>query len=146
MASHRMNCRRSGLRPDPAMTAGQVDPVASGVSVEEALVPDVDQLPKPAGFGTEVSTSATSSELIDEYVVPAQTLAEIVEVSVSLESNGQARLSVSGVSYGPYTGSADVSVPLEGSKLTEGSRVRVFHQSTDGSSTTTAAQVVALEV
>jgi len=146
MPSHRMNCRRNGIRPPALETPAQPSAAAAGVSVEEAFVPDVDELPQPAGFGSEVSTSAQSSELVDEYVVPAQTLAEVTEVAVSLEANGQARLSVSGVSYGPYTGATDVTVDLSGSQLTAGSRVRVFHQSTDGNSTTTLAQVVALEV
>jgi hypothetical protein len=114
--------------------------------VEETVVRDVDELPRPAGFGTEAETTQHSSVEIDSYVVPAGALAEIVEVALSLEGNGQATVAVSGVSYGPYTGAVDVSVPLEGSRLTAGGRVRVFHQSTDGASTSTLAQVVALEV
>jgi hypothetical protein len=114
--------------------------------VEETTVRDVDELPRPAGFGTEASTSQQSSVEIDEYVVPAGSIAEITEVALSLEANGQATVAASGVSYGPYGGAVDVSVPLEGSRLTPGDRVRVVHQSTDGNSTTTLAQVVALEV
>jgi len=146
MSYHRLNCRRSGVRPAPTTDGAEPDPIASGQSVEEGFVSDVDRLKSPAGFGTEASTSSTSSELIEEYQVPAKSLAEVTEVSVSLESNGQATLSVSGVTFGPFTGATDVSVDLSGSTLTAGDRVRVFHESTDGNSTTTLAQVVALEV
>lgn len=109
-------------------------------------MPDVDELPQPAGFGTEVSTSAQSFTLVDEYTAPPQTLARLREASLSLESNGEARVSVGGVVYGPYTGATDISIPLDPAVLTEGYQVRVFHQSTDGNSTTTKAQLVSLEV
>lgn len=136
---------RVGVSPRPP-TDRNSSATATDVSVEEAVVRDVDELPRPAGFGTEASTSQQSSVEIASYVVPAGALAEITEVALSLEGNGQATVAVSGVSYGPYTGAVDVAVPLEGSRLTAGDRVRVFHQSTDGNSTTTLAQVVALEV
>lgn len=119
---------------------------ASSVPVEESVIREVDELPQPAGFGTEASTSQQSSVLIESYQVPQESLTEITEVALSIQDNGQATISVSGVSYGPYTGPVDITAPLEGSRLTPGSRVRVFHQSTDGSSTTTLAQLVALEV
>jgi len=146
MSSHRMNCRRSGIRPEPAQTPAEPDPAARGVSVEETFISDVDELPRPAGFGTEASTSDQTSVLVDEYVVPAQSIAEITDISVAISGNGQATIAAPGVSYGPFTGGVDISVPLEGSKLSPGDRVRVFHQSTDGNSTTTRALLAALEV
>ena len=136
---------RVGVSPRPPADRNGSQ-AASDVSVEEAVVRDVDEIPRPAGFGTEASTSQQSSVEIDEYVVPAGSLAEITEVALSLEANGQATVAVSGVSFGPYSGAVDITVPLEGSRLTAGDRVRVFHQSTDGTTTTTLAQVVALEV
>jgi len=136
---------RVGVSPRPPSDRNGSQ-AASDAAVEETVVRDVDELPRPAGFGTEAATSSQSSVEIDSYVVPAGALAEIVEVALSLEGNGQATVAVSGVSYGPYTGAIDISVPLEGSRLTEGDRVRVFHQSTDGASTSTLAQVAALEV
>lgn len=146
MASHRGETRRVGVRPEARQDGTQDRAMARGVSVEEGFLADVDTLPRPAGFGTETSTSQQSTQEIDEYVVPDKTVAEVVEVALSIESNGQARVSAPNVTYGPYTGSLDVEVPLQGSRLTPGDRIRVFHQSTDGTSTTTLAQVVALEV
>jgi hypothetical protein len=116
------------------------------VSVEESFVADVDERPQPAGFGTEASTSAQSFSEVASYTVPSQTLARLREATLSIESNGEARVSVGGVVYGPYTGAVDVSIPLDPAVLTEGYQVRVFHQSTDGNSTTTKAQLVVLEV
>lgn len=146
MVSHRLDGRRSGNRP--VLDGAPADPsaVAAGVSVEEGFVPNVDGLPQPAGFGTEASRSAQSFALLEEYTVPAKTLGYLRELSLSIESNGEAVVSVAGVRYGPYTGSTDVSVPLDPAVLTEGHQIRVHHQSTDGNSTTTQAQVVVLEV
>ena len=146
MVEHRLLGRRSGVRPATERNGAQPSTAAAGVSAEEGFASDVDLFPKPAGFGTEATTSDQASVLIDEYVVPPRTVAEVTEVALSVASNGQARVSVSGVTYGPYTGAADVTVPLDGSQLTEGDRVRVFHQSTDGTETSTLAQLVALEV
>jgi len=146
MAEHRMNCRRSGVRA-PTTTAGAQDGLtARGVAVEEGLIPDVDELPLPAGFGEEVETSDTKTQVVASYEPPENSIARLGEVSVSIESNGEALVSVSGTVYGPFTGSLDVAVPLDTAVLSPGYQVRVFHQSTDGNSTTTRATVVALEV
>lgn len=146
MPSHRSDGRRGGARPDPVRTASDVDRAAAGISVEEGFVPDVDTFPSPAGFGTEVSTSSTTNETVATYTVPDQTVAYLREASLALESNGQAQVSIAGTTYGPYTGAGDVSIPLDPGALTPGSNVRVVHQSTDGSSTTTKAQLVVVEV
>jgi len=146
MPEHRMNCRRSGLRPPAEPSRARPEPAASGVSVEEGFASDVDRLAKPAGFGTEASTSAQSFSLVDEYVVPAKSLARLREASVSLESNGEAKVSVSGTTYGPFSGATDFTIPLDPGVLTEGALVRVHHRSTDGNSTTTKATLVVLEV
>jgi hypothetical protein len=141
-----MNCRRSGVRPDADTGRAEPSAVARGVSVEETFQPDVDRLPLPGGFGTESSTSSTSFELVDSFVVDAGELAELREAALSVESNGEAKLSVAGTEFGPYTGSLDISIPLEPAVLTAGYQVRAFHRSTDGSSTTTRAQLTLGEV
>jgi hypothetical protein len=146
MASHRMNCRRSGVRPSPE-SPGQLEPAsARGVSVEETAVRDVDQLGQPAGFGTEAATAATTFEEVDSYSVGPSDLARIRSASLSIESNGEALVGVDGTTFGPFTGAVDVDVPLDPSVLTEGGLVRVLHRSTDGNSTTTRALVVVSEV
>jgi hypothetical protein len=116
------------------------------VSVEESFQPDVDTLPIPGGFGTEASTSSTTLVLLDSYTVDAGDLARLRSASLSLESNGEAQVTVAGAEYGPYTGASDIEIPLEPSVLTAGYQVRVHHRSTDGNSTTTKAQLVLGEV
>lgn len=118
----------------------------SAVPVEEGLLPNVDVLPKPDGFGTEASTSSTDFVLLDEYEVRAKHVARMGELALSIPSNAEAKVSVSGTTYGPFSGATDVSVPLEGAVLPPGYQVRVHHRSTDGNSQTTRATVVALEV
>jgi hypothetical protein len=98
-------------------------------------VPAVDQLPKPAGFGVESSTSNSGSTLLAEYEVPANALGRLQEASLSLEGNGAGTISVSGVQYGSFTGALDVTLPLEPAVLTPGSKVRVLFNSTDGAPT-----------
>lgn len=146
MPHNRFDNRRSGVRASPLSDTSQDGTVARGVSVEETFQPDVDELPRPAGFGTEASTSAQSFSVVDEYSVPPKTLAYVREVSASVESNGEVILGVPGTNFGPFTGQTDVAVPLDPGVLTEGDTIRVLHQSTDGTTTTTQAQVVVLEV
>lgn len=146
MAVHRMNCRRSGIRPGTDRVVTSVDPVARGVSVEETFVPSVDVLPKPDGFGTEASTTSTTFEEIEQYTVPAGSVGRLRELALSIESNGEAKVTVAGTTYGPFTGAVDVSVPLDDGVLPPGYQIRAHHQSTDGNSTTTRATVVVLEV
>lgn len=146
MASHRMNCRRSDVRPDAAVGPSSPSAVARGVSVEESFQPDVDELPTPGGFGTEASTSSTSMVLLDSYTVDAGDLARLGSASLSIQANGEAQVSVGGTEYGPYTGATDIEIPLEPSVLTAGYQVRVHHRSTNGNSTTTKAQLVLGEV
>lgn len=114
--------------------------------VDEGLFADQSVLPRPAGFGTEASTSSTSFQLIDEYSVPADSVGRLSELSISIQSNGEAKVSVSGTTFGPFTGALDVTIPLTNSTLTEGYDIRAFHRSTDGNSTTTRATTVVLEV
>lgn len=146
MSLHRTrHGRRDAQVPSP-QEIGESAAVDRGVSVEEGFVPDVDTLPKPAGFGVEASTSNSSTVLVDEYEVPSGALARLSEVSLSIASNGEASVSVGGVTFGPYSGSLDSSVPFNDAVLTGGYSIRVFHRSTDGNSTTTKAQVVVEEV
>jgi hypothetical protein len=114
--------------------------------VEEEAIRDVDRFGRPAGFGTESSTSMTSFVEVGTYQVPNGGLAELREASLSIQGNGEALIGVDGVTFGPFTGSVDISVPLEPSVLTEGGLVRVLHRSTDGNSTTTRALVAVAEV
>jgi len=146
MPEHRMNCRRSGLRPDATADRTEPSDVARGVSVEETFQADVDVLPLPGGFGTEASTSSSSFVLVDSYEVDAGEIAELQEASLSIASNGEAKVSVAGTEYGPFSGGVDVSVPLEPGVLTAGYQVRAFHRSTDGNSTTTRALLSVGEV
>jgi len=136
MAEHRMNCRRSGVRA-PTTTAGAQDGLtARGVAVEEGLIPDVDELPLPAGFGEEVETSDTNTQVVASYEPPENSIARLGEVSVSIESNGEAAIHTGGTTWGPWTGAVDVTVPLEPAVLLPGYDVRVTGSSTDGNSTT----------
>lgn len=146
MGSHsrRSGRRRAADRPDrPADTASAVARLAS---VEEDRAVEADAVPRPAGFGEEVSRSAQSFATIDDYVVPPGTLAHIREVALSIEGNGEALANVAGVQFGPFTGASDVAIPVDPGRLTPGDRIEIKHQSTDGASTTTQAQVVVLEV
>jgi hypothetical protein len=119
---------------------------ARAVSAEEMQVPAVDQLPQPAGFGEEGATSSTSSVLLAEYEVPANAIARLREASISLQSNGKGSISVNGVQYGEFTGAVDVTLPLDPAALTPGSLVRVHHQSTDGTATTTRTTLTVGEI
>lgn len=146
MPSHSRYARRRVDRPAESPGASQQEARARGVSVEEGFVADVDELPTPAGFGVESSTSTQSSQLLASYEVPAGTLARLREVSLTLEGNGQGRISVAGTEYGPFTGSVALTVPLEPGVLTQGYQVRVHFQSTDGASTTARSTLSVLEV
>lgn len=146
MVSHRSRARTSVARPEPVGDGRASRAAASGQSVEEGFAPSVDVFPKPDGFGTEASTSSSTFVLLDEYVVPDGHVARLREASLSIEGNGEAKISVAGTTYGPFTGSVDVAVPLDDSVLPAGYHIRVHHQSTDGTSTTTKTVVVALEI
>jgi len=138
--------RRRQVRRTVAESSTPDPPSGSSVPVEEGLLADPDTLPNPAGFGTEASRSAQTFDVLDEYTVPDGHVARLQELSVSIESNGEAKVSVAGTTYGPFTGAVDVSVPLEDAVLTPGYQIRVHHQSTDGTSTTTRATAVVAEV
>jgi hypothetical protein len=146
MTAHRCRTRRHGYRPIPEPAGPRESLQAALQPVEETAGVPLDQLPRPAGFGTEASTAAGSAQLVEQYRVPDGAIASPQEVALSIESNGQARVSIAGVVFGPFSGAVDWSIPLEGARLGPGARIRVFHQSTDGGSTTTTAQVVVAEV
>lgn len=101
---------------------------------------------EPAGFGTEASTSSTSDVDLDSYRVPLGRTGRLVEAALAIASNGEASVHVNGTTYGPFTGSLEVSLPFDGAYLVEGSTVKVTHESTDGASTTTRANVTVKEV
>lgn len=146
MSSHRLRTRRTALRPGTEATASEPSQAAQTTSVEDDLVFSQEVLPRPAGFGTEASTAVQSMQLLDEYQVPPGTAGRLREVALSIESNGEAKVSVSGTIYGPFTGAVDFSIPLDDAVLSPGYEIRVFHQSTDGNTTTTKATAVVLEV
>lgn len=109
-------------------------------------IPAVDEFAKPAGFGVEAITSNSSSTLLAEYEVPENSIARLREVSLSLSSNGQGSITLDGEQFGPFTGAVDITLPLDPAVLTAGSLVRVFHQSTDGSSTTSRTTLTVGEI
>jgi hypothetical protein len=145
MTRHRMNCRRSGVRPSPESDGRPESPLSRAVSVEEGAVPDVDRLRQPAGFVSSTSTTSTSPVLVDSYEVPDQTTAVLREVSLSLDSEGVGRVHVAGETFGPISGPVDLTLPLDPAVLTPGYQVTVTVLANSGNSTTATASVVALE-
>lgn len=125
---------------DGDVAEARLQPVQEGCGLE------ADRAPQPAGFGTEASTATQSFSVVDEYQVDPNGVAHVREIALSVESNGEVLANVAGVQYGPYTGSLDISIPLDPGLLTGGGRIVVKHQSTDGTSTTTRAQAAVLEV
>jgi len=146
MASHSRRQDRGIPSDVPDVSGSPESGVARFESVQEGLAVETDTVPRPAGFGEEASRATQSFATIDDYVVPDSTVAVLREVSLSIESNGEALANVGGIQYGPFTGATDVAIPVDPGRLTGGDRIEIKHQSTDGSSTTTQAQVVVLEV
>jgi len=101
---------------------------------------------EPAGTGGEGSTSSSTDVLLLEFEPDREQTFLLDEIAVSLESNGQARIAVNGVVYGPYTGATDVSLPFNGAVLPYGGLVRIRHQSTDSNTTTSKASITGREV
>jgi len=101
---------------------------------------------EPAGDGTEGSTSSSTDVLLLEFEPDREQTFLLDEIAVSLESNGQARIAVNGVVYGPYTGATDISLPFNGAVLPYGGLVRIRHQSTDSNTTTSKAMITGREV
>jgi len=87
MAKHRMNCRRNGVRPEPEQSGELEAAGARAVSSEEMQIPAVDELPKPAGFGVEGSTSNSTSTLLAEYEVPPRAISLVRVFHESTDSN-----------------------------------------------------------
>jgi hypothetical protein len=101
---------------------------------------------RPAGTGGEFSTSTQSNQLVATVEPNRDGVLLLEDASLSIEDNGQAEVHIGNIVYGPYTGSIDVSLPFDGAIMPFGQRVRVFHQSTDGNSTTTKVSVTARQV
>lgn len=142
--------RRSERRQTMARAGGSGRASDSLSARRLALKETVEEAPgepgEPAGFGTESSRSAQSFAELDSYTVPDDRTGRLIEASLSIESNGEARVKVNGTIYGGFTGSVDVALPFDGAFLLPGSTVSVDHQSTDGASTTTKAAVTVQEV
>lgn len=98
-----------------------------------------------AGAGGQASTSSSTFQVVAEYEVPRDERALLVEMSASTESNGQVRLAANGVTFGPFSGAVDVSIPGDRGHLYT-RRVVVEHKSTDGASVQTQATIIAQEV
>lgn len=134
------------------------DPVSAGTGTAEdalnprflALAEEVGEAPgepgEPAGFGTEASRSTQSFAEFGRYDVPEGRIALVQEVSLSIESNGEARVHMNGVTYGGFTGAVDVTLQLGGAVLFPHQSIVVSHQSTDGTSTTTKAFATVQEI
>jgi len=131
----------------PASVDVQRAPPRSGIErADEPLgEPDRPEF-EPTGAGGEASTSSTSDVTLLEFSPDRGQTMLVDEVSVSLESNGKARIALNGVVYGPYTGATDISLQYRGAKLPFGGHIRIKHQSTDGNSTTTKAAITGREV
>jgi len=101
---------------------------------------------RPAGTGGEFTTSTQSAQLVATVEPDRDGVLLLDEVSLSIDSEGQATVDVGQQEYGPYTGADDVSLPFDGTVLPFGRRIRVFHQSTAGNSTTTKVSVTGREI
>jgi hypothetical protein len=146
MPTHRGETRREDARPGTDRIVSPSDEAGQRVTLDDDLAYSVEALPTPAGSGGEFSTSLQTPQEAIEYTVPPETVGRLREISLSLEANGEAKIEVAGSTYGPFTGAVDYTVPLDDAVLPPGYQVRVFHQSTDGTTTTTKAAVVVLEV
>jgi hypothetical protein len=120
----------------PARGIDRVDEGLGGADSEEFEL---------AGTGGEDTTSASSYSVVAEYEPPRDERAMLVEASMSIESNGKARIAANGRLFGPYSGGVDISIPGD-SALLYARRVAIEHKSTDGNATTTQAAIVAKEV
>lgn len=146
MASDRRSTRRGteAIRAGRGLADEALSPrrLARGETTEEAP----GEPGEPAGFGTEASTSSTDDVELDTYEVPEGRTGRLIEAAIDVESNGEATVHVNGIEYGPFTGIVSVNLPFDGAFLTEGSLVKVTHESTNGTSTTTQASVTVQEV
>jgi hypothetical protein len=138
-ARERRYDRPSADSPGPASdafasTLGQADVDVSLRSVVEE---------EPAGTGVEEATSSGSFVELASIEIPADRQAQLDEVSASIEANGEAFVAMRGLTFGPYTGKIEISVPFDGAVLLEGDEVVVYHRSTDGNATSSKGQITA---
>jgi len=96
---------------------------------------------EPFGGGVEESTSAADLQLLEEWEVPMGRQAQLGEIGVEAESNGEVDVRFGGRQFGPYRGATSATIPFDGATLVELASVRVYHRSTDGNATTTKAQL-----
>jgi hypothetical protein len=101
---------------------------------------------QPAVRGAEASRSAQSFAELVSYEVGRGQAALLVEVAASIDGNGEVRMSLPYSDPVRFTGSIDVSLPLDGAVLGSGATVSVSHQSTDGNSATNRATITVKEV
>lgn len=131
----------------------QGEVTTAGEPVSDPFLLD-DQIPgdrvvivgQPHVEAAEESRSAQTFDTLVEYSVPRGQAAMLVEVAANIDSNGEVRFALPGNEPFSFTGSIDVNLPVEGAVLGGGDTVRLTHQSTDGTSSTQRATIVAKEV
>jgi hypothetical protein len=101
---------------------------------------------EPAGDLAEATTSAQSFSTVTTYSVSSGRTGRLEEVSAQVQSDGEVRVVIDGQTFGTITGSAAPAIPFGGATLASGTVVKVDHQSTDGTPTTTRASITAREV
>jgi hypothetical protein len=148
MAMHRPYV---GVDSPEVVPTGDAPPAVSGgvvglLSGDEPLGRSKDLEFRPLLEGGEFSTSQTTSQLAVTVEAKRDELAIIDEIALSLESNGQATVSMTAEDDVTYTGSVDISLPFDGAYLPDGDRIRIFHQSTNGGSTTARISVTGRRV
>ena len=81
---------------------------------------------EPWGGGTETDLAADSTGLIASWRVPRYRQGEVDEIAVASPSGATVTVYLRGLSYGPFTGSDNVTIPFGGAHLSEGDLVKVM--------------------
>lgn len=114
--------------------------------VDEPLgAPDRPEF-SPAGGGSELTTSSTTFQTVEEYEAPRGVTPILREVAASVDSNGEIKIVLGGDQWGPFSGALDFSQEWGRAKLPYGGVVRVLARSISGSSTTATGSIVVTEV
>lgn len=81
---------------------------------------------EPFGGGTEETIAADSTGLVASWRVPRYRQGEIDEIAVARPSGATVTVYLRELSYGPFTGSDNVTIPFNGAHLSEGDLVKVM--------------------
>jgi len=153
MPSHTAGTFGPGVRthgPEPARSQPQrptAGPLPAGLGTFDEILGDTTtQEYRPVFEGNEASRSAQTFAELTRLDVPDGSVVLLDEVMVSPDSNGEIIVSVQGEDPVSWSGAIDVNLPFGGALLYGGQRVRVLHQSTDGSSATNRAAITGREV